>query len=207
MRRLLCIASVQHLPRKFLQSARQKPAVSRLRMQQSTRSSPKESGAILHLHRLPTSASTTGDPGAEQVTTFHSVIWDGTRRHSLDMPSYPLPLLSSFDHIPLLAPLAVRGRSDGEVRYLITSGGGRTQQATQEERSVLPPLNSLVLTRDTFKSVKERGPKLAPSRQTPSTPPPLPQIEVAVTELAGVRNYHDPPILVPNRPVGRAPPE
>jgi hypothetical protein len=158
--------------------------------------SPEASDSAFHHHRLPETVCPSGTHN--DAASIAPPNWDGGRRHSLSTPSWPLSAVSSFDHIPLPAPLA---RRHSEVPEPHRSATGR-----QPDRPTLPPWSTLVTTRERSRKVKEPGPKLPPIKTTPAAPPDqTATIDEDEEEVDG--QQYDDPLSVLNRPVALAPPK
>ncbi|KAB5559866.1 hypothetical protein GE09DRAFT_71415 [Coniochaeta sp. 2T2.1] len=161
--------------------------------------SPREPEPGFHSHRLPamTSLSITSRAGThnnQQLPAFQATSWDGSRRSSLDLPSFPLPPASPFQHNSQIAPL--RRQSEDQLpptNNTATALQGPTLLPLSHNSSIranvhsfpssvlsLPPLSSLersrplVGTRGTVREAPERGPELAPLTRAADTPPRLP---------------------------------
>lgn len=118
---------------------------------QSTITSPKESGPGFHHHTMPTPASPTRAQHDQSSNAFQPPTWNG-RRSSVAESSSP-------DHRASLGQPA-RRQSDSSVHA-----------AHHAQRPTLPPLSSIVVSRERVKIVKERGAKLAPMIMPILSPP------------------------------------
>ncbi|KAB5547076.1 hypothetical protein GE09DRAFT_1224094 [Coniochaeta sp. 2T2.1] len=150
-----------------------------------------------HMAALPTTSPAAGTHDNQQPPAFQTPSWDGSRRSSLDLPSFPLPPASPFQHVSQIAPLhrqsedqlppptrnavaALQVPTPSTILPLPHNNSTRVYpHPIPSPVPSLPPLSSLersrplVGTRGTVREAPERGPELAPLTRAADPPPGL----------------------------------